>query len=377
MAGCTRNEQGGFMILVEQHLLCKTTPSGAKQWRQYNLYVDAKGTQWFTKIFKGQSKRGLKLNLEDNYRCKENAKLDINNLVNNDENRGFIYKDRIVENLLDAPFSQFTPIQNELISFEEAKQKDFLNDNTHRLIRVEGGVHCCIKIGMDTAFHVEAKSNRNLSIPLPEHIEKKLRDMISISEFETFVLEAFVTASKVSLIDILCVNGMPYSKPLNQRFAMLAHLVNDDSFMQKCLKPSEVNLNAVKGSPYWYAVKPITGNEGDTDYKTSLIPQFFVFNVFPSATRDDILKYRDKKQRVNLFLSNDGNTQNALTKVGEIIVPLNYPLHKIKFVEAKAVVNGQLEKPRVSLYPYQSKRLMRSTMSQFDDLRKHWAGDLH
>lgn len=370
------------MKLVEQHLLRKTTRSGAQQWRQYNLYVDTTGLQWKMKEFTGRSKTGLAFKQEHSYGLRDEAKLDIENLIENSLNIGYVYIDRIVEKIVDTPFAQFTPIKHSVINFEQAKEANYLDDEQYRLIPIHGGVHCCIKIGYDTAFHVEAKTCKNIEIPIPEKIKEELVNMVTLCEYETFVLEAFVTPSNVSIIDVICVNGKFLEKRYSQRMALLSGLSGNDEASIKIKTPSTVDLFQVfstsRARPYWYAVKSLAGNVMDeVENGTKLLPQYFVFNVMTSKVRDDILAHREKKQRVKLIVSKDREDGGYdLVDVGEMILPLKYPSHEIKFVEAVGYMHGKLIKPRVCHQSFSAPCLHKSNMVQFERLTQHWAGNL-
>lgn len=369
------------MRIVDQHLLLKTTDSGAQQWRQFNLYVNTMGTSWVIKVFKGRSKVGLEFKQQLDYGWKEEAELDLKNLIGNAENSGFVYKDRVLEKIIDTPFSQFTALTHSIVGIEEAEQRGKLHDDSYRLIPVFGGVHCCIKIGYDTAFHVEAKTTNNEIIPLPDIVKKNLIDMVTLCEFETFVLEAFVTKSDITIIDVLCVNGLLSTKPLLERMALLSGLIGNDNILTQCKKPSKIDLNcsfSQTKKPYWYAIKALDNKLDDNiESTTQLIPQYYIFNVMASRVRDDLLAHRDKMQRLKLLMSKTNSQgEHELIDVGEIKLPIKYPSHNIRLIESVGFVNGKLIAPRVCRRQYNNRNLARSCSSQVENLPSHWAANL-
>lgn len=369
-------------MIVAQYILCKKTQSGAQQWRQFNLVTNQQGTKWFIKEFYGRSKRGISFKLQHEFGWEDEARLGIDNLIDNRLNEGYINYDRIIQNMVDTPFSKFSPVNNVITNLVDAKKASYLNDSTHRLIPLHGGIHCCIKVGFDTAFHVEAKNNKDQNIPLPEDVISELVEMVKLSEYETFVLEAFVTRTKVTFVDVLCVNGIVFEKPLSQRMALLSGLKGDDVSFTQLKKPSQINLlpsfTNQAAKPYWYAVKCIKGCTDPLKTVTPLIPQYFVFNVMASQVRDDILARREKKQRLKLLVSKvNEQGGHELIDVGELILPLSFPSHKIKLVESVGMKMGKLIKPRICMRKYESKTVKSSNSKQFDNLENHWAANLN
>lgn len=351
------------MLLMEQHLFKKVTGRRNYQWAQVNLHVDPVHGEFVTQEYKGRSMSSLKQVTLCTDSLERLARSGVFCKLERLERNGFVNQDRIIENMLDVPFSNFTPVPLTYINAKELIQdkdaKEFL------MVPVPIGRHCMIRIGYTTAGSIEAMLDDGSILNLPPAVEAGLLKLVKLGEVETIVLEAFVTQKWCQLVDLACVNGMLLNQSYKRRMNKLKRYLPDDRLYGEMLEASGVDTcrsadNAARPKKYLIKKKQ-PGFIDILENGSCAIGQFYVVPVKLILKNSHGYVNRGAGYQYGLHFYNE---EYRLVERGEVSVQSKIYTHNA----AKIMTSGFDGKVFTDV-----KVLSYSTKADFDDLNLcHW-----
>lgn len=314
------------MLLMEQHLFKKVTGRRNYQWAQVNLHVDPVHGEFVTHEYKGRSMSTLKEITRCTDRIERLARSAVFCKLERLERNGFVNQDRIIENMLDIPFSNFTPVPLTYVNAQELQ--DSAEAKEHLLVPVPIGRHCMIRIGYTTAGSIEAMLDDGSILSLPPSVEVGLLTLVKLGEVETIVLEAFVTQKWCQLVDLACVNGMLINQSYKRRMNKLKRYLPDDRLYGEMLEVSEVDtcrLTDRSDRPKKYLIKKKQPGFIDIlENGSCAIGQFYVVPVKLILKNSQDYKNRGQGYTYSLNLYNE---EYRLVERGEVNVQSKIDTH--------------------------------------------------
>jgi|GEM_PF-4267608 hypothetical protein len=351
------------MLLMEQHLFKKVTGRRNYQWAQVNLHVDPVHGEFVTHEYKGRSMSTLKQITRCTDRFERLARSGVFCKLERLERNGFINQDRIIENMLDVPFSNFTPVPLTYINANELRESKDAKE--HLMVPIPMGRHCMIRIGYTTAGSIEAMLDDGSILSLPPAVEAGLLKLVKLGEVETIVLEAFVTQKWCQLVDLACVNGMLNNQSYKRRMNKLKRYLPDERLYGEMLKVHDVDtcrLTDSSAKPKKYLIKKKQPGFIDIlENGSCAVGQFYVLPVkLISKNKHD---YVNRGQGYTYGL-NFYNEDYRLVERGEVNLPSKLDTHNAAKIMTSGF-DGQVFTD-VKVFSYSAK-------ADFDDLNLcHW-----
>ena len=369
-------EQTTALTLIQQHLMHRRSPSGAYQYEQLTVYFDNATGDYVSHWYTGRSRHTMERRAEASYALESLMETRVANFVSQGEADGFEYVDRIVETFADVPFSRFLGARLAPLSLSTLKSSPgWLDPNNTVLVPYVSGVHVCIRIGMQDAFSLQCMNDRGDTVTLTPQQQKYLRNMIRLTEYETFVVEAILTPQQITLLDLLCVNGVALTWPYLKRMKTLSKLTKDPHIFKQLLHPDSVNVFEANSSermdphqrpPSGYAVKSRTlPVDLSATVVTPVIEQNYILRVFPSHLRDADERTLRQRGLKKLNLNVVGSQS-----ICEVVVPLNQELPSL--IKLDGIKNGKIINPRPFFNRELSEYLRSESGELTEILKNNW-----
>jgi hypothetical protein len=351
------------MLLMEQHLFKKVTGGRNYRWAQVNLHVDILHGEFVTEEYKGRSMSTLKQVTRCTDRFERLARSSVFCKLERLERNGFVNQDRIIENMLDVPFSNFTPVPLTYINANELSESKEARD--YLMIPVPMGRHCMIRIGYTTAASIEAMLDDGSILRLPPAVESGLLKLVKLGEVETIVLEAFVTQKWCQLVDLACVNGLLFNQSYKRRMNQLKRYLPDERLYGEMIEIRDgdtcrLTTNSTRPKKYLVKKKQL-GFIDILENGSCAVGQFYILPVklILKNSRDYVNRGCGYQYGIN-FYDND----YRLVEHGEVTVPSKIDPNK----SAKIMTSGFDGKVFTEM-----KILSYDDKTEFDDLNlSHW-----
>ena len=370
-------------VLQQQYLLRRRSSSGTYHYEQLNIYFDETSGDYVSRWFTGRSRNTVKLRGSACYALESLVEDRVNKFILEGEAEGYEVVDRMVANFADVPFSKFAGARLSPVTLTQLNQTPEWTDPLYTVfVPYYHGEHVCIRIGMQDAFSVQCMNDRGDIIKLKEKDENRLRAMVRLQKYETFVLEAILTTHEITFLDLLCVNGVALNWPYRKRMALLAKLIKEPQILSRLLSPKNIDVFAPNMAERinprtrpisGYAVKSIKAPVNLNDVViTPVIEQHFILRVYPSQLRDQ--QERELRlqglQKIALSVPNAG-PDRGWTQVSVMRARLGYePFHLVK---CDGIKNGMLINPKPFNNQDMADYLREEDASTLEHLDRNWA----
>ena len=375
-------EASASEVLHQQHLLRRRSQSGTYHYDQLNIYYDESGGEFISRWFTGRSRNTMKLRGSACYALETLVDDRVRNFIHEGEANGYEYVDRMVTNFADIPFSKFAGARLSPVSLFKLNKTPEWTDPLHTVfIPYCHGEHVCIRIGMQDAFSVQCMNDRGEIIQLKEKDQNRLRGMVRLQKYETFVIEAILTPHDITFLDLLCVNGVGLTWPYRKRMALLAKLRKDPNILSRILSPKNIDVfapnmaervNPQKRPISGYAVKSLKAPVNLNDVViTPVIEQHFILRVYPSQLRDKEERELRLKGMQKIALSMPNAQDQGWTQVSTLFASLGY--EPFQLVKCDGIKNGKLINPKPLYDQEMADYLREEDASTLDHLDRNWA----
>lgn len=368
-------------VLQQQCLLRRRSQSGTYNYEQLNIYFDEENCEFVSRWFSGRSRNSMTFKGGAAYAIESLVEERVEKFISQGEDNGYELIDRIVSNFADVPFSKFAGAKLAPIPLDKLNLTPEWMDPQHTVfIPYQHGEHVCIRIGMHDAFSVQCMNHQGDVVKLKAHDEQRLRKMIKLEEYETFVIEAILTSHDIIFLDLLCVNGLALKWPYRKRMAMLSTLIKDPRILTRIQSPKGVDVfapdmqlrhNPSKRPISGYAVKSLKAPVNlDDVFITPVIEQHFILRVYPTQIRDQQERELRLKgvQKLGLMLP---GKQGNWVEVGRMYAPLGHSTFHL--VKCDGIKNGLLINPKPFADDAMSDYLREEDASVLEHLERNWA----
>lgn len=370
-------------VLQQQHLMRRRSENRNYTYEQLNIYFDENGGEYISRLFTGRSRNSMTLRGSACYAVDTLVEDRVNRFIHEGEANGYEYIDRVVSNFADVPFTKFAGARLSPVTLTQLNRTPEWTDPLYTVfIPYCHGEHVCIRIGMQDAFSVQCMNDRGEIVALKEKDQNRLRAMVRLQKYETFVLEAILTPHDITFLDLLCVNGVGLIWPYRKRMALLAKLIKEPQLLTRILSPKNIDvfapdmtqrINPSKRPISGYAVKSIKAPVNLNDVViTPVIEQHFILRVYPSQLRDQQERELRLKglQKIALCIPNAGN-EAGWTQVGTMYASLGY--EPFKLVKCDGIKNGLLINPKPFNDNDMADYLREENASTLEHLDRNWA----
>lgn len=379
----TQKELSTSEILQQQYVMRRRSESGSYHYDQLNVYFDESSNEYRSRWFSGRSRNSMSFRGDATYALESLVEERVAKFISQGEENGYELIDRVVCNFADVPFSKFAGAKLAPVSLEKLNKTPEWTDPAHTVfIPYYHGEHVCIRIGMQDAFSVQCMNDKGIIIQLKPKDEAKLRQMVRLQEYETFVIEAILTPHGITFLDLLCVNGIALKWPFRKRMALLSKLIKDPKILTGLLSPANIDvftpdmtmrINPTKRPISGYAVKSLKAPVNLDDVViTPTIEQYFIVRVYPSHNRD--IQERELRnnglQKLSLLIPGQQNNQQWV-QVGTMIAKLGH--EQFHLVKCDGIKNGILINPKPFNDPDMSEYLREENASTLEHLDRNWA----
>ena len=376
-------ETSASEVLQQQHLMRRRSGSKNYQYDQLNIYFDETDGEYISRLFSGRSRNTMTLRGSASYGLEVLVEERVSRFIEEGETNGYEYIDRIVSNFADVPFSKFAGAKLSPVSLAQLNETPEWTSSAHTVfIPYCHGEHVCIRIGMQDAFSIQCMNDRGEIIQLKGKDQNRLRAMVRLQQYETFVIEAILTAHEITFLDLLCVNGVGLNWPYRKRMALLAKLIKEPQLLTRIMSPKGIDvfapdmaerINPSKRPISGYAVKSI---KAPIDLKniviTPVIEQHFVLRVYPTQLRDQQERELRLKgmQKIALSIPNSP-PETGWVQVGTMYAPLGY--EPFQLVRCDGIKNGILINPKPFNNHDMGDYLREENASTLNHLEHNWA----
>ena len=379
----TQKELSTSEILQQQYVMRRRSERGSYHYDQLNVYFNELTNEYRSRWFSGRSRNSMSFRGDATYAIESLVEDRVAKFISQGEDNGYELIDRVVCNFADVPFSKFAGAKLAPITLDKLNKTSEWTDSAHTVfIPYCHGEHVCIRIGMQDAFSVQCMNEQGVIIQLKPKDEAKLRQMVRLQEYETFVIEAILTPHGITFLDLLCVNGVPLKWPFRKRMALLSKLIKEPKILTGLISPANIDvytpdmtlrIDPVKRPISGYAVKSLKAPVNLDDVViTPVIEQHFIIRIYPSHNRDVQERELRNNGLMKLLLLIPGHHKNQpWIEVGTMIAKLGH--EQFHLVKCDGIKNGRLNNPKPFNDNAMADYLREEDASVLEQLERNWA----